>query len=672
MKVVCITNDVEATSIYGEAYREDIAQNVAEVALPALLALYRKYNVKATFFCLASYIQKYPQIIEMIQADGHEVACHGFTHESNEAFDMLSYEEQLGCLKHSKEILDALAHEEVVSFRAPALRVNEYTPKALKDAGFRIDSSVAPQRLDAFMSLGSKRKLQWIGAPRTIYETANNNLARKGDSNITEVPVSAFGLPYISTLMRVSPFLNRLARMSVAAEANHHSLSGGGKKVVNFLFHPSEAITIDQSIGTLQTRTTSRIKHLLVDVLRMKLKRRNLGPRSLDLLEKELIFWQKKGYAFKTIKDCSKMKIAFYLAHPAHYHYFKFSAQQLRKDGHEVIFLAKNKDILLSLLDNAGEKYEIIAHKKSKNYFQHILYAIQADLSVVRYLRTERVDMIIGSQLTGLIRRMTNTAIINTGEDDAKILGIYPFLAYTHTNSILSPICCDNGKWNSKTVPFPGFLKLAYLHPKHFSPDRKIVEQYQIDHDKPYFLIRFAKLNAHHDTGVSGISTNIAQHLIDMLRPHGQIYITSERELEPQFEQYRLHINPLDIHHVMAFATLYIGDSQSMANEAAMLGVPSLRFNDFVGAKKIGVMEELEHVYGLTYGISSHEPERLYAKVEEFLEMPNLREVFQERRQKMLSEKIDVTAFLTWFIENYPLSAKEAKNADAMFWERFK
>lgn len=230
MKVVCITNDVEATSIFGEAYREDIAQNVAEVALPALLALYRKYNVKATFFCLASYIQKYPQIIEMIQADGHEVACHGFTHESNEAFDMLSYEEQLGCLKHSKEILDALAHEEVVSFRAPALRVNEYTPKALKDAGFRIDSSVAPQRLDAFMSLGSKRKLQWIGAPRTIYETANNNLARKGDSNITEVPVSAFGLPYISTLMRVSPFLNRLARMSVAVEANHHSLSGGGQE----------------------------------------------------------------------------------------------------------------------------------------------------------------------------------------------------------------------------------------------------------------------------------------------------------------------------------------------------------------------------------------------------------------------------------------------------------
>ena len=109
-----------------------------------------------------------------------------------------------------------------------------------------------------------------------------------------------------------------------------------------------------------------------------------------------------------------------------------------------------------------------------------------------------------------------------------------------------------------------------------------------------------------------------------------------------------------------------------MANEAAMLGTPSLRFNDFVGAKKIGVMEELEHVYGLTYGISSHEPEKLYTKVEELHAMPNLQEEFRKRRRKMLSEKIDVTAFLVYFIEGYPATVKEVKNADENFWKRFK
>ena len=71
--------------------------------------------------------------------------------------------------------------------------------------------------------------------------------------------------------------------------------------------------------------------------------------------------------------------------------------------------------------------------------------------------------------------------------------------------------------------------------------------------------------------------------------------------MEPQFEKYRIKINPLDMHHVMAFASLYIGDSQTMAAEAGVLGVPFVRFNDFVG--RIGYLRELEDVYELGYGI---------------------------------------------------------------------
>ena len=50
----------------------------------------------------------------------------------------------------------------------------------------------------------------------------------------------------------------------------------------------------------------------------------------------------------------------------------------------------------------------------------------------------------------------------------------------------------------------------AYLNPNHFTPDPKIVSGYGIDVDKPYFLIRFSSLNAHHDVGIKGINTEIA------------------------------------------------------------------------------------------------------------------------------------------------------------------
>jgi len=46
--------------------------------------------------------------------------------------------------------------------------------------------------------------------------------------------------------------------------------------------------------------------------------------------------------------------------------------------------------------------------------------------------------------------------------------------------------------------------------------------------------------------------------------------------------------------------------------------------------------------------------------------------LFQERRMKMLSEKIDCAEFLTWFIEKYPSSIEQTRNADTSFWEKFK
>lgn len=144
------------------------------------------------------------------------------------------------------------------------------------------------------------------------------------------------------------------------------------------------------------------------------------------------------------------------------------------------------------------------------------------------------------------------------------------------------------------------------------------------------------------------------------------------------------------MHHVMAFASLYIGDSQTMAAEAGVLGVPFVRFNDFIG--RIGYLRELEDVYELGYGIhatplatdspirradGSVQPsgvEELYKRVEQLVSMPSdeRRATFQSRRQKMLSEKIDCAKFLTWFIENYPSSADQTHNANEAFWSRFK
>jgi predicted glycosyltransferase len=162
--------------------------------------------------------------------------------------------------------------------------------------------------------------------------------------------------------------------------------------------------------------------------------------------------------------------------------------------------------------------------------------------------------------------------------------------------------------------------------------------------EKPYFILRFAKLGAHHDAGIKGISDEIAAKLVELLDPFGRVYITSERKLDTVLEPYRIQINPIDIHHVMAFAKIYIGDSQTMAAESGVLGVPFIRFNDFVG--RISYLDELENKYQLGFGIKTNEIEKLTTTIKHLVNVDNLNELHKERRLKMLSEKIDYTAFL--------------------------
>ena len=366
------------------------------------------------------------------------------------------------------------------------------------------------------------------------------------------------------------------------------------------------------------------------------------------------------------------MNILVQLSHPAHFHLYKNVVKDLIANGNKVLIVIKSKDILEDLLQNANLPYVNINQHTHRGSKIGILWdMLVREWRIMRICRMHKIDLLTGSTPDiAHVGWFLHKWRVNVGEDDLHIIPAFDKIASPFVQCVLAPKTCNLGRIEYKTVHYPGFQKLAYLHPKQFTPNRGILATYNIDVNSPYFLIRFAKLNAHHDVGVNGISREIANKIVEILAPIGRIYITSERPLEPEFEQYRLNINPLDIHHVMAFATLYIGDSQSMAVEASMLGVPALRFNDFVGKKKIGVMEELEHVYGLTYGISSHEPQQLYDKIQELIAIPNLREEFQSRRQRMLDEKIDVTAFLTWFLENYPASAVQHAETDE-FWKQF-
>ena len=355
------------------------------------------------------------------------------------------------------------------------------------------------------------------------------------------------------------------------------------------------------------------------------------------------------------------MRILIYLGHPAHFYNYKNVIPKLKEDGHQVEILIKKKDVLQELLDNAGMPYHNILKEGRKDSKLGILWGtLKRAWRLNAFCARFKPDILTGTSVeNSWIDKLRHIPVININEDDADVVPKYAKLSYPWADEILTPMVCDNGRWNKKSVKYNGYHELAYLHPNNFTPDRSIVEKY-FPTDTPYFLIRFAKLKAHHDKGIKGIDTDIAQKLINLLLPHGRVFISSERELEPIFEPYRINIRPIDMHHVMAYADLYLGDSQTMAAEAGVLGIPFVRFNDFVG--RIGYLRELENDYQLGYGIKTNEVDKLFRTSSELISMPNRKVVFQQHRQRMLADKIDFASFLTWFIENYPKSKSDFRN----------
>ena len=302
-KYCLITNDVETTSLWNHRLSDKTGEVVFKEGMPLLLEAYEKYGVKATFFFTGHIAALFPDIVRMVIPYGHEVGCHGLTHEPDKAFDVMTCEEQVDHLTRAKDILEGICNQEIISFRAPALRVNRYTPEALLRTDFRIDSSVASQRADMFLSFGSMEKMKWIFAPRTPYYTRDNNLARRGVSTLFEIPLNSFLLPYAGNVMRVSPFAARMVRSILNFES-----SVTGRPLV-FIIHPNELIDEEIEISSPDRRAKNYLAYLLGDKLRYRLKLRNLGKGALPLLIDQLEFIKRKNYTFVTCEEFYEISI---------------------------------------------------------------------------------------------------------------------------------------------------------------------------------------------------------------------------------------------------------------------------------------------------------------------------------------------------------------------------
>lgn len=357
----------------------------------------------------------------------------------------------------------------------------------------------------------------------------------------------------------------------------------------------------------------------------------------------------------------SKMRLLFFIVHPSKFHLFRITINKLRTKGHHVDFVIASKDSLENLVKEEGWEYINIFPKGRKlKWIPGLIGSfINLFITIFRLLmvtKGKKYDLFITDDSLGIIGFLRKIHTIHFADDDLSIIGESSFLL-KFANFIISPECTNLGKYEFKKILIKGYKQSAYLHPQYFNPDYEIARK--VSDNKPYFLIRLVSLTAAHDRGKNGISDSQLINLINLLKGKGKVFISSERIIPEDLEKFKINIAPSKMLHILYYAEFLICDGQSMACEAAMMGTPFIRFNDFIG--KISVLNDLERKYILGYGIESNNPQALFKKVEELLQFTDLKKEFKNRRNRMFAEKINLTDFLIWFLESYPKSVSILK-----------
>lgn len=170
-KRILISVDVEEFDIPEEFGQQVSLQEKLEISrsgLQATLALFDKYDVRATFFITAYWAQHYPELVRQMAAR-HEIASHAYYHSSFSDAD----------LEGSRLALQEISGQTVYGFRMPRLR--KVNLAALKEAGYLYDASVNPTWLPG-------RYNNWH-LPRTVFKEEDTWIIPSSVSPLIRYPI---------------------------------------------------------------------------------------------------------------------------------------------------------------------------------------------------------------------------------------------------------------------------------------------------------------------------------------------------------------------------------------------------------------------------------------------------------------------------------------------------
>lgn len=332
------------------------------------------------------------------------------------------------------------------------------------------------------------------------------------------------------------------------------------------------------------------------------------------------------------------MRVLFDVTHPALVHLFAPAAEALDAGGHDVTVAAREKDVTTDLLDAAGVPYAVVSRAGS-GPLSRIGELLEREIGILRLARRVDPDVVVSQVDPAAVHAARLVGARAVVFDDSEHERLAASLTHRFADVVCTPAGFDREVPNQRR--YDGFHELAYLHPNRFTPDPAALRRHGVDPESSYAVVRFVAWDAHHDIGRSGFSPAGKRQLVESLAEHGTVYVTAEGDPPAAADGSSVPVEA--IHDLLAFADCYVGDSQTMATEAAVLGTPAVRTSAFVGDGDMSNFRELEAEYGLLRSFADEDA--AIDRAVEFLDAPP-REALARRRERLLADKTDVTAFL--------------------------
>lgn len=344
------------------------------------------------------------------------------------------------------------------------------------------------------------------------------------------------------------------------------------------------------------------------------------------------------------------MNILIDIGHPGHVHLLHGVAEEMKKREHMVFYSVRDIPIAKRLMEHYGMTPWIDLGGKKDSLWGKAKTVLHQDAQLLKFVRQNHIDIGLSSGLVlSHVSKLSHMKSYVFDDDDDIVEPLSVKFEHPLSNVVFTPDCIQ--RKTKHAVYYAGTHELAYLHPNRFSPDPSVLRHAGLTDGERFFIMRFVALKGHHDVGQQGLTLEQKKTLVELLKQHGRVIITSERAIEPEFEQYRLPVPPEEIHSLMAYSSMFLGDSQTMTSEAAILGVPALKCNTFAG--RLSVPNMLEQKYNLCYAYQPTQFDAMYHHIEQLLARnpDELKKEWQTKRQRMLQDMIDPTEFFVNYIE---------------------